>query len=162
MNKALSFLKNFVSSSLIQKIGLSGNVSLKDDEGEKDLKQKLIHFLVSGNNLKALNHHLTKKDIEIDEKDVNGESALHYACKSPINLQILKSLIEHKSNINLQNNNGGSPLHFASNSHFNLDAVKLLLSNGAHPNLKDKDGLTPFKVARKFGNKEIEELIKNF
>jgi ankyrin repeat protein len=88
---------------------------------------------------------------------VNRESALHYAYKSPINLQILKSLIEHKSNVNLQNNNGRS----ASNSHFNLDAVKLLLSNSGHSNLKDKDGLTPFEVARNIGNKEIEELIKN-
>ncbi len=69
-------------------------------------------------------------------------------------LHIIKSLIEHQVNINLQNVNGTTALHCAINQE-NYEIVKLLVKSGANVNKCDNDKVTPIDLAVLKGNKQI-------
>mgnify|MGYP000332853969 CR=1 FL=1 len=54
-------------------------------------------------------------------------------------------LIEHKANVNKQNDCGETPLHLACFEE-DEDMTKLLVANGADPNMLDEDGNTPYDL----------------
>ena len=126
-----------------------------------------IQNSIENNDLSSLNFLLKKKS-QVNHQDPNGDSALHFACKNKVNLDILKCLIDHKANMNLQNKNLQTPLHFACSNKNNLEAIKVLVVNGGNPNLKDKDGLIPKQIAKKHLKKEkillkeIDYILKNY
>jgi ankyrin repeat protein len=106
---------------------------------------------------------LIQHGLNIDAKDNNGVTALHWAIgkdKTPL----AKFLIEKGANVNLSIESmkgleGITPLHLAA-GHGNLELVKLILSKGANPSVKSKDGKTPLDLALENNHSEVCAILK--
>lgn len=78
---------------------------------------------------------INKDHIDVNEKSIREETALHGACASG-KLDIVKFLIQKGSDVNSQNKIGTTPLIYATiNGH--LDIINALIDNGADVNLLD-------------------------
>ena len=75
------------------------------------------------------------------------------------NISTVSSLVHLAGrDINAQNNDGNTPLHYAcSNSLGN--AVEILMIVGADETITNDDGLTPAQLAKKYGHKDILNLL---
>jgi hypothetical protein len=74
-----------------------------------------------------------------------GYTALHKAVIGG-HVDIVKYLLENRSNPNIQAKNGDTPLHLAC-QHGHLEVAKLLIENGASLHIVNKDGVTPRQVS---------------
>lgn len=90
---------------------------------------------------------LLKQNININTRDIDGETALHSAADAG-SLARMKILIHHGAAINIKDNDGKTPLHHVSENHYidQLKAAKLLIAAGARVNSQDKDGQTPLHL----------------
>ena len=100
-------------------------------------------------------------------KDKEGFTALHRACDNKnIPLEVIKNLIENKSNINLPTNtNKSTPLHLVTLHGDNfIHIFKFLIEKKAFINSVDKNGCTPLHLACSNGENSSEMinfLVKN-
>ena len=92
--------------------------------------------------------YLLRKGAKVNEKDIEGKTALHHAIIEYLSesfwdslrkIHIVRRLIKYDADINLKDNNGNSPLMFALR---NLRLLKFLLKNGANVNTQDKENKT--------------------
>jgi ankyrin repeat protein len=79
-------------------------------------------------------------------------------------LEIAKSLIDKKANVNAKDKDGLTALHYAvigdPNGSASIDVTKLLIEKGADVNFQStKDGMTPLMVAVTKGSAEIVKLL---
>jgi len=109
------------------------------------------------------NHELVKYLVEIDanrkQKDINpnmGCLPIH-GCQS---LEMLKLLMAYGFEVNAICENGRNLLHFAAKDGLVEMARYLVKNNLVDIELKDKNGETPLDYAVRFGNSEIENIIK--
>ena len=94
---------------------------------------------------------------DINFRDENGFSALHYSCDEG-NLKIVEILLKANCDCNIRTNDKKTPLHFtASRGYF--DISKLLIENGAVLNVYDNEKNTPLHYSSLNGH---FELIKYF
>lgn len=106
---------------------------------------------------------LIQHGININAKDKNGTTALHWAIGKD-KVQLAKFMIEKGANINLPIESmvgleGITPLHLAA-GHGELELVKLILSKGANPSLKSKDGKTALDLALENKHTAIYDILK--
>ena len=110
----------------------------------------------------ALAALLIAKGVEIDARDNNGCTALHWAI-SQTKYNLAEYLIEKGADVNaiIQNEpgvEGASPLHLAAGrGHIHL--VSLLLSKGANPIARTKGGQTPADVAALYKHEEVLKVL---
>lgn len=107
---------------------------------------------------------LLKREANMEARDSEGDSVLHYAARYMLtrymytSKYVLESLLtKHKVQGTLQtalearNNDGCTVLHVAASSGSHLAvAVKILVEYGASVEAKDKDGETPLHAAIRF------------
>ncbi|GIQ68087.1 ankyrin repeat domain-containing protein [Xylanibacillus composti] len=67
---------------------------------------------------------------------------------------IVKLLLEHGADPNVQQHGGWTPLHQAANN-FDVGMVELLLAYQADPTIAEKGGMTPRQLAEEKGYEEI-------
>jgi len=81
----------------------------------------------------------------INDKDRNGNTALHY-CIYYKNYKLMELLVNNGADVNVQDNNGSTPLHLAikknyANGRHNEDYyTKFLIDNKADRYIKDNNG----------------------
>jgi ankyrin repeat protein len=80
---------------------------------------------------------LDKNNRDINYKDENGYSALHYACEEG-NLKIVEILIDTHCNPNILNNLKQTPLHLSAKGGY-FDISKKLIESGAILNIYDSE-----------------------
>ena len=119
----------------------------------KDVRKSLIHCASLGGNISTLKW-LRDNKFNLTDFDTEGNTAIHYLAghnRWPIILDstnvliqtqdkfiyALKFLMEHKLDINQQNNNGDTPLHVAAARHSPY-IVEALLRYGAKVNVTNK------------------------
>eukprot|EP00124_Ichthyophonus_hoferi_P005447 Ihof_evm1s792 gene=Ihof_evmTU1s792 len=91
---------------------------------------------------------LTRHGADIALQDKGGCTALHLAIMhNPIQLPLVRKLLQLNANINAQDHNGDSVLHIATRRG-KVKTVKLLLDKGASTWLENKKGLTAFDEAQ--------------
>jgi ankyrin repeat protein len=73
-------------------------------------------------------------------------------------VDIVRMLIEHNVQINIQHHTGITPLHYAA-KHGNPDMLVALLEDGADVSLPMEDGTLPTDLAREYGYNEIAEIL---
>lgn len=82
---------------------------------------------------------LIQSGMNLDAKDENGLTALHYAVESG-KLEIVKLLLENKANPNIGDNDMVTPYNIGKSYSGLEDIVELLLKYGADPKILDKHG----------------------
>ncbi len=107
--------------------------------------------LAALNGLDDLVKLFMQHDANVNAKDIDNETPLHYVTKGNRSsaqffrkknyLNIVKLLLKKRVNINLKNKSNITPLHYASASGFD-EIVKVLLKQGAKI-IKSSVGLTP-------------------
>jgi len=83
-----------------------------------------------------------------------GATALHAAAENG-NLEIIKVLIEHNSNLDAKNRKGQTPLHL-SIAYRHDQVTEYLLEIGADPDIKDNTNITPFELSGKAPQYQLE------
>jgi ankyrin repeat protein len=87
----------------------------------------------------------------------SGIRPIHLAVAQD-HVDIVRMLIEHNVQINIQHHTGISPLHYAA-KHGNPDMLVLLLEDGADVNISMEDGSLPADLAREHGYDEIADIL---
>ena len=78
----------------------------------------------------------TKYGIDLNARDNDGITALHWACQEPDTQETVKIMIELSTkygiDLNVRDNNGKTPLHYACWNWNNPAYVMCLTNNGLH------------------------------
>jgi ankyrin repeat protein len=122
-------------------------------EYNETLTNELCNAIIGREADKAIS--IIKKGAEINDRDNNKWTPLHYAAYYNIT-EVVLELIDKKAYINAVNNIGLTPLHYAC-KHGNTKAAIALIENGADIKMKDAYDLTPLHWAVKHDNSEIVE-----
>ncbi|MDR3200981.1 MAG: ankyrin repeat domain-containing protein [Spirochaetales bacterium] len=119
----------------------------------------VLKAVAGGDPVKVKSALESNKNINVDERDSYGGTALHGAMFIK-NAEIVKLLIQHGYDINaIGPRNGYTPLHDAVWANY-PEGAKLLLAAGADAAIKNHDGLTPLELARKDGKKELIAILE--
>jgi ankyrin repeat protein len=86
-----------------------------------------------------------------------GATAMHFAVESG-DAETIKTLLDHKANVNAQMTDGRTPLLMAV-SKGDRKIVSLLLGRGADVNLGTTDDVTPLQVARLMHAEDLESTL---
>ncbi|MBY0377837.1 MAG: ankyrin repeat domain-containing protein, partial [Gammaproteobacteria bacterium] len=101
-------------------------------------------------------------DVQIDETDNHGRTALHIAAANG-NIAMAKRLLDKKASVNARDNNNLTPLHLAA-AQGNFHLFILLVSGGAIIDAKDHQNSTPLHIVaaskqNEGKNKDIQQII---
>ncbi|WP_422137647.1 ankyrin repeat domain-containing protein [Endozoicomonas sp. ALC020] len=119
----------------------------------------VLHEAVLANSYSVVRFLLRVRLIEINAKDDQGNTSLHYAIQNN-DIKMIAILLSKGADINIMNRLGYTPLHFAVQLE-NQEAIKLLIQKCANLNIRDNKGQTPLHVALRVGNQEaIKSLIQ--
>ena len=129
VNKSQSL--NNKNRNNISNENLYRNYLLMSKKGDKD------KFLEELGKILSLPQNLSN----INFRDENGYSALHYSCDQG-NLKIAEILVNANSNLNIRTNSYMTPLHLSTKRGF-FDITKLLIEHGANINVIDNEKNTP-------------------
>ncbi|CAG2247001.1 unnamed protein product [Mytilus edulis] len=108
------------------------------------LKQNLFDTLVNSTSSRVT-EYVSKKSVDYAFDVVAGSSPLHIACFMG-RTDIVRSLIDYKSNINMNKEDGTTPLFYACEVG-HKDIVLLLLDKGADTQICRIDDITPLGIA---------------
>ena len=74
------------------------------------------------------------------------------------NPELIRLLLKHGANPNVQDDRGATPLHEAVKRK-KVDAVKVLLQHGADSAIRDSEGKTPIDYAKEAGRNDILKIL---
>ncbi|KAI9839918.1 MAG: hypothetical protein M1819_000110 [Sarea resinae] len=100
---------------------------------------------------------LLRKDADVNAKNFNGQSALHF-CASKNNLDIARKLIAYKASARVKDRLGQLALHRAA-AIGSVPMVGLLIDNRSPLNAADISGLTPLHHAISEGHGDTALLL---
>jgi hypothetical protein len=105
---------------------------------------------------------LKVEGVDVNIKDMDGGTALIYACWKG-HLDVARALLSHVAvDVNIRDNNGETALILASEKG-HLDIICALLKhNGVDVNIQDNDGKTALIVASKEGHLEVVRALVNY
>ena len=114
-------------------------------------------YAIRADNDEAIPLLLAAKDIDVDQPNALGETALMLAALKK-NTELVNKLLEAGAIVD--RSSGWSPLHYAAAAG-SAELVDLFLSKGADPNVRSKAGVTPLFMAARIANRRcIERLLK--
>nr|XP_033772679.1 acyl-CoA-binding domain-containing protein 6 [Geotrypetes seraphini] len=109
------------------------------------------------NNIDHVTQTILSKVVDVNVKDEEGRTLLHWACDRG-HKDLVWVLLQHKADVNSQDSEGQTALHYASACEF-LDIIELLLKCGADPTLHDQDGCLAEEVTE---SKEISTRLQQY
>lgn len=129
----------------------------------KFLGNNLLFHAIAHCNIKDLIALLEDNEADINARNINGATPLHFAVTYQ-NPTILEILLKFKANPNLKEYydvGECTPLHRAVELD-NFDICRLLLDFGANPSIQCKKGFTALHYAARNGNIDIVQLLLNY
>jgi ankyrin repeat protein len=117
---------------------------------EDQLSGALFHLWADKGN-PAVADELSKAGLDLNAKDGNGKTALHFAVLSR-QKQAVQWLLDHKAQINARDRDGLTPLHYAGTGE-GKEIVQLLLDHNADVNAEDNKGETPLAHLENYAQK---------
>ena len=158
-NKSITTQNSSNLSNIIQMI----NNNKITGQNKKDLDKDYKNLLLSAKNgeeekffeiFKQIEQNLSLPDfINLNFKDENGYTALHYACDEG-RLKIVEILLDENCDPNIKNNEKDTPLHLASKKGY-FDICKILIENGAVLNTYNSEKNSPLHYACMNNNVEL-------
>lgn len=134
-------------------------LELGSDVNAKDINNctALMHAIRRKVDIKIIELILSKSDLNINDKDVYGQTALHIAVKHK-NFDAFKLLIEKGADVNEIDYSGHSILMYSIYINEFSMAVDLI-KHGAKVNYQDKTGCTPLMLASYYGDLVLVERL---
>lgn len=102
--------------------------------------QNALIIAIIGNNMDHVRMILESGQIDINDKDTEGMSALHCAVRNN-NLGMTRLLLDTKANIDVIDSFGNTPLHWSARWG-DAEITRILLQSGASINVKNNEGNT--------------------
>ncbi|CDW91601.1 dhhc zinc finger domain containing protein [Stylonychia lemnae] len=134
-----AFNGNLKIMQMLQRFG--GDIQIVNNQ-----KINCLHFAAQGNQPKIIHYLLRNGYFEVDTPDINGCTALHWACISG-SYQSIRYLLAIGANPNIQTNSEGcAPLHMAIrylDETREIRCIHKMLQYGASLDVKDLDDLEP-------------------
>ena len=124
----------------------------------------LLHQAALSNRPKLALRLINIQECNITETNSVGETALHAACRTRCNKDVLKKLVEDsRCNLNAQDQSGNTALHLAVYSQTGVtEKVQCILqSERCNPNITNNEGYTPLHVAVKKGDFKAAVILLN-
>ena len=132
------------------------NISFSNDNNNKfeliEINIDLLKYSKKGDKEKVL-EILNNEKININYKNENGWTALHYAVDEG-NLKIVEILIKAHIDINIRNNDKKTALHLSAFRGY-FDITKLLVENGADLNALDNEKNLAIHLCALNGHNEL-------
>jgi len=106
---------------------------------EKDTLQNIWEAIENGTIQDV--RFFIEKGVDVNAKNVDDLSLLHFAARCNPNADVVSYLIEKGADINVKDSNSLTPLHYASMYNPNVEVMKHLIEKGADVNAKNVDDL---------------------
>jgi ankyrin repeat protein len=126
-------------------IELLPNEATDADEESHDTRAARNSSVVSKEYAETVELLLERK-VDIEAKDVDGQTALYLAAKRG-HKKIVKMLLERGADIEAKDAHGRTALHLAASEYYTQTTVELLLKKGADIEAKDAHGRTALHFA---------------
>jgi hypothetical protein len=127
--------------------------------GERGFTQ--LHFCASKGLTTSVKRLLSIRNINVNVKDVNGSTPLHYVAWKG-HIEIVRLLLQNGAEVNMKSDGGSTPLRLAA-IQGHVDILHLLVKNGADLEAQDNDGMRALHYATFTGHLLfIQELISRY
>jgi acyl-CoA-binding protein len=113
-------------------------------QARHDLERPLHGFARQGD-VRSVRYLLGKPDTDVDARDDDLHTALHWACDGG-HVEVAQALLDSGADVGAQNCDGSTPLHMAAACE-HIDVARLLLASGASASATDEDGSTARDLA---------------
>jgi hypothetical protein len=140
---------------------------LRHNGADPDVRGRLgrnpLHAAAYSGNFEVVRVLIEYHPVAINARDTDGWTALHLASRGhhSEHSSVLRLLLEHGADINVQNKGGGTPLSRAS-IYGALEVVRLLLGRGADVEAKGNNGKTALQKAGEKGHDKVVELLREY
>lgn len=94
-------------------------------------------------------HLIQSTDTNINQKDKNGYTPLHFAVQSNA-CDVVKALLLNGANVNIQDKFGNTPLFKSVTENTDLKITQALIHNGADIHIKNVFGYSPLHFIQKY------------
>ena len=132
---------NFTINNIINVNDINNNLNIELlIYSKKGYKEKILEII-------------GQKGVDINYKNENGWTALHYACDEG-NLKIAEILIKAHCDVNIKNNDKKTPLHYSVSRGY-FDITKLLVENGGDLNCLDNEKNNLIHICSSYGFDEL-------
>lgn len=111
----------------------------------QNIKEPFLHIAARENHTELI-EFLLRRGFEINGRDFEGRTPMHYAMWAKNGTDAGDVLIANGADLNLRCSNGLTAMHMAV-FWDNLDHVRYLVQKGARTDILDDEGLTPSQVA---------------
>jgi ankyrin repeat protein len=121
-----------------------------------------LHGAAYSGNLEVVRILIEYDPAYINARDDGQETPLHWASRGH-NFKdgsVLRLLLEHGADINVQDRDGWTPLHTALEFGALLEVMGLLLGHGADVEAKNNNGKTALQLAADRGRDEVVKLLR--
>lgn len=123
-----------------------------------DCKQNLLQEAIAYNQPDIAND-LIRKGIDLNHKDGNGATALHY-CAEYQDISTASVLLQHKTDINAEDKLGNQPLWYAVfYAREKYELVELLMGNGANSEHKNRANRSPLDFAKQIEDAKLVKIL---
>ena len=120
-----------------------------------------LHHCVRNGLTYSVKRLLSIRNINVNVKDVNGDTPLHYAAANG-HVEIARLLLQNGAEVNAKGNDGWTPLHFAA-FQGHVDILHLLVENGADLEAQNNDGMRALHWAASKGHLPfIQDLVSRY
>lgn len=138
-------------------MGVCVSTHVKPNDEIADDQKTVFDWCQEGNTNQVMKI-LNSGNVDIDEKDAEGMSLLHWACDRGL-CEMVKMLLKNGASINLQDDSDKqTPLHFATFC-CHEEIIKILLSHGADKTITNCDGDTAVMLD---SSPEIKDILENY
>ena len=134
------------------------DINIKDE----DERTLLMHAVLDTEHDLNMIRYLLELGIDVNARDKQNWTALHFACQSQ-KADIITILLNNNAEINIVDSFGNSPLWRAvMNGRDNIDLIKLLLKHGANPFQKNSHNNSAYDIAKRTRDSVLTTLFENY
>ncbi|XP_058830150.1 tyrosine-protein kinase Shark isoform X2 [Topomyia yanbarensis] len=146
---------NYTIVSELLKCGYR-NIDSKNQDGQTAVHLACLHAEA------RILEKLIERGANINNRDAQGNTPLHYACRKQGGIEMVRLLINAGANLQARNKDTGwVPLHEAA-ANGNLDAIKELLANRVPHMPRSSYGELPEDIAKDNGYFSVVDYLNNY